>query len=178
MIFLPRYTPDLWNERMPGPPLPLDLTLHGRCIALTGPCGIGKSTLLRHLEGQAAPGELVVLDDATPSAAAELATAHPAARIFITAAEGDFPGFAVHSILPFDGADVYAFLRQWHMLHPFPVPVEAVETAILSHPDLSELSGTPAILAEMAAMWHRGTPLPEHLPALFTWIAMNLACRA
>lgn len=166
MFYLPRFTPDTANDRMPGPPEPLEWPLYGRCVALFGPDGIGKSTLLRHLVNEAGASAPVFLDDASPEAATALAAAHPERRIFVTTTEAGYPGFRDYQILPFDGADIHQFLHCWNEGNPFSQPVNAVVAAILAHAELSELAGNPACLAEIASAVSAGTILPAGMDQL------------
>lgn len=161
--FLPILTPAGWSEdRYPLDPVRLDLSLPDLRVALVGARGSGKSTLLRHL---ATKGNVLVLDDTTPEAAAELAEANPRRRIFASAG-GAIPGFVSRELLPFSESDVRVYLNGR-------VP-RRMAHQILAHKDLATLAQTPAVVARMAAMCDAGASFPGQRAELYEWILTQL----
>ena len=159
--YIPRLTPGHKEENWPVPPVPFDLSLPDRCVAVIGGRGSGKSTLLRHL---AAKGALI-LDDTTPEEASALADANPDTRIFATAGLRYIPGFTSRELLPFTEGDVSVFLSR-HVSRD-------ILWDIVSHRDLGTLAETPAIAAEIAGMCRRGMRLPAQRAELYEWVTTH-----
>jgi len=169
--FIPLFTEGPWEDRMPGPPIPIDLSLPDQRVNLVGRRGAGKTALLQWLGWKhrdlVASEALILLDNSTPDEAAEIADLYPDSRIF--AACGKWvPGFTTREILPLGGSDINTYL---HRKVPNPYPGV---WKITSHPDLLRLASTPAILAEIGRMAARGLRLPEGRAELYAWIVDNL----
>jgi hypothetical protein len=99
--FMPLQTPGPFDndQRMPGPPVTIDLSLPDHCVALIGSRSSGKTTLLRRL-ATAASEELILLDDVNAAEAESWAAEFPGRRIFATTTKA-IPGFITREILPF-----------------------------------------------------------------------------
>jgi len=162
--FIPLQTPGPFDhdQRMPGPPVTIDLSLPDRCIALLGDRGSGKTTLLRWLAATAS-NQIILLDDVDSAEAESWAREFPASRIFATTTTW-IPGFITREILPFGQPEIWTYLQSQRELRG----------VLERNPELMDLAATPAILAEMANMAARAVQFPQQRAELYAWVVKRL----